>query len=704
MSVLHDFDIQFLPGIGPRKAEVLKTELGIHTLYDLLHFYPFRYIDRRTFFNISDAKPSPASIQIKGVITHVSTEGTGAKSRIKATLTDHSGSIELVWFGNVSWVKKILKPETVYVVFGRVNEFRSSYSISHPDIEELSAFESKHVAYSLHGIYASTEKIKKAAITNKNFIQILEAAFNKIKDEVLQETLPKTILDEFNLPNYRETLQSIHFPKNTQAINRAQFRIKFEEVFWLQLQMAYSKKSRKALAQGFTFDKANDNVLKEFYTKHLPFNLTQAQIKVMGEIRKDVESGKQMNRLIQGDVGSGKTLVALLAMLMAIDNNYQACMMVPTEILAQQHYQSIVELLGSMDIEVALLTGSTKKKERTRISEGLTDGSIKILIGTHALLEDSVQFYNLALSIVDEQHRFGVAQRAQLWKKNNIHPHVLVMTATPIPRTLAMTLYGDLDISVIDELPPGRKPIQTYILRDSQRLQMHGFLKKQIKEKRQAYIVYPFIKESERLDYKDLEDGYAAISQAFPLPEYVTEVVHGKMKSADKEFAMKQFSEGNADILVATTVIEVGVNVPNATVMVIESAERFGLSQLHQLRGRIGRGSHQSYCILMAGDKLSTTAKTRLQSMAETNDGFELAEIDLKLRGPGDIEGKEQSGLPESLKLTNLAKDNDIITLARNKAFDIIEQDAELSLPEHALLLKHIAKHTKKALTWRDIS
>ncbi|HPM12662.1 MAG TPA: ATP-dependent DNA helicase RecG [Bacteroidales bacterium] len=703
MASVLDLDIQFLPGVGPKRADLLKTELNLYTIRDVLNFFPFRYIDRSKFYAIGELQPAMASVQIKGKIMNLQTEGSGHKQRIKATLFDGTGMIQLVWFTNIKWVKEFLKPDTEYVIFGRISEFKSQLSISHPEIEEFQKFSAKNIQ-GFVGVYPSTEKIRNANINGKIFRAMVEAAFEKIGTEIISETLPASILEEFGLPNLRETYKILHMPSDLTAVSRAQFRVKFEELFWLQLSMAYKKQVHTQYVKGFVFRRENDKLLRLFYKQHLPFALTGAQVRVMSEIRADVEAGKHMNRLIQGDVGSGKTLIALLSMLMALDNGHQACLMAPTEILAQQHYVSLQKFLSNLPITIALLTGSTRKKERDSIHAGLLNGSIHILVGTHALLEDIVQFDNLGLCVIDEQHRFGVAQRARLWKKNSQTPHILVMTATPIPRTLAMTLYGDLDVSVIDELPPGRKPIQTMLLRDSHRLRMHGILREQIALGRQAYIVYPLIQESERLDYKDLEDGYASITQAFPLPKYATTVVHGKMKPQDKEYSMQLFAQGKAQILVATTVIEVGVDVPNATVMVIESAERFGLSQLHQLRGRVGRGGEQSYCILMAGNKLSAEGKTRLESMVQSNDGFELAEIDLKLRGPGDIEGTQQSGLPISLKLANLAKDGKIIQLARSKAFDIIAKDPALELPQHSILASGLKERSVQKISWRDIS
>lgn len=703
MNSVLDHDIQFLPAVGPKRAELLRTELDIHTIRDLLNFFPFRYIDRSEFYAIKDLRVASAQIQTKGIVSKVMVEGVGAKQRVKAYLTDGTGVLELVWFKQIKWITEFLKPNIEYVVFGRLSEYRSSITMTHPEIEELSKFQERP-QQGLFGVYPSTEKIKKANIHGKVFRVMIEKAFEKLGQEPIPETLPASILHELGLPNLRETYKILHLPTNLSAVSRAQFRVKFEELFWVQLSLAFRKQIHERFVKGFTFLREKDSFLRMFYTKHLPFPLTGAQVRVMSEIRTDVEQGKHMNRLVQGDVGSGKTLIAILSMLMAIDNGYQACLMAPTEILAQQHFISISRMLSDLPVQLALLTGSTKKGERTSIHEGLQNGTINIIIGTHALLEDVVQFDNLGLCVIDEQHRFGVAQRAKLWKKNSQTPHVLVMTATPIPRTLAMTLYGDLDVSVIDEMPPGRKPIKTAMLLDSHRGKMHKLLHDQIAKGHQIYIVYPLIKESESLDYKDLEDGYAGITQVFPPPKYTTVVVHGKMKPAEKEAAMQLFVSKQAQILVATTVIEVGVDVPNATVMVIESAERFGLSQLHQLRGRVGRGGSESYCVLMAGYKLSDEGKTRLQTMVQTNDGFELAEVDLKLRGPGDIEGTQQSGLPITFKLANLAKDGKIVQLARQKAFEVIKQDPDLQLSEYSMLRDGLKKRHVQKITWRDIS
>ena len=702
MSVL-DEDIQYLPGVGPQRANLFKTELQIFTISDLINFLPFRYIDRSKFYTISELDAAQTTVQIKGRILNKQKNGIGAKAYIKANFTDGTGVIELTWFKGVNWIEKQLKTGVEYVVFGKVTDFHGILGITHPEIEELSKFCSRP-QQDFIGVYPTTEKTRKANLNGKVMRTIMENAFNRLSNEPILETLPHYILEQFQLPNLETTLKTLHMPKDLNQVAKAQYRIKFEELFWVQLTMAFRKQANTQTIKGFQFSRLNDNLLLRFYKEKLPFPLTKAQIRVMSDIRQDVESGKHMNRLIQGDVGSGKTLVATLAMLMAIDNGLQACLMAPTEILAQQHAKSLSEMLSGLPINIALLTGSTTKKAREEILCGLLDGTIHMVVGTHALLEDTVQFKNIGLCVIDEQHRFGVAQRAKLWTKNNVQPHVLVMTATPIPRTLAMTLYGDLDVSVIDELPPGRKPIKTVMLRDSQRMQAYELMRKQIAEGRQIYIVYPLIQESERVDFKNLEEGYQNIVAAFPEPQYKTIIVHGKMKPAEKDEAMQKFASGEAQIMVATTVIEVGVNVPNASVMIIESAERFGLSQLHQLRGRVGRGSDLSFCVLMAGNKLSKDGQTRLETMVETTDGFQLAEIDMKLRGPGDIEGTQQSGLPIAFKLANLAKDGQILGLARRAAFTIIEKDPDLQHPLNKLLYDGLKNRNIQKITWRDIS
>jgi len=693
-------DIQFLPGVGPKRAELLREELGIKTYEDLLTHYPYRYVDRSRFYNVAEITSDMPFIQIRGKIRGYSTVGKGRGKRLVADFGDDTGRLQLVWFKGAKWIPENHPVGKELVVFGRPSVFNRKLNLVHPELEDP---EKKHaVSSSLQAVYSTTEKLKDHYLTSKaisklmaNLVAGLPARF--------EETLPAWLLKSLNLVNLDTALRQIHFPDTAAQYKKAELRLKFEELFYIQLNILQGKTARSRQFRGNVFGRVGET-LNTFYRDHLPFELTGAQKRVMKEIRRDMGSGKQMNRLLQGDVGSGKTLVALMSMLIAMDNGFQACIMAPTEILSQQHYMSITRFLDGMAVRVELLTGSTKKADRVPIHEGLEDGSVHILIGTHALIEDAVRFQRLGMVVIDEQHRFGVAQRARLWKKADVLPHVLVMTATPIPRTLAMTLYGDLDVSVIDELPPGRKPIITRMFFDSKRLQMFGFLKKQIALGRQVYIVYPLIQESEAMDYKDLEDGLESISRAFPRPEYQVSVVHGKMRPEEKETAMKHFVEGRTHIMIATTVIEVGVDVPNATVMVIESAERFGLSQLHQLRGRVGRGGDQSYCILMSGYKLSEEGRKRLDTMVSTNDGFEIAEVDLKLRGPGDIEGTQQSGIPFNLKIAHLGRDGQILQLARDTAENIISEDPDLKLEKNWLFARHIKRGNPRKIDWGSIS
>ena len=608
--------------------------------------------------------------------------------------------MELVWFRGHKWIRENLKLNEPYVVFGRISRYGSTFSMAHPEMELLSLHE-RGLKVAMQPIYPSTEKLSAKGITNRVLGKMIQQLFLESKGQ-FPESLSRNLMDELRLLSKSEALLNIHFPKNQELLAKAKFRLKFEELFFVQLQLISKKIIRKQKIKGLPFDQVGEK-FTTFFEKHLPFELTNAQKRVIKEIRSDLGSNAQMNRLLQGDVGSGKTIVALMCMLLAIDNGFQACLMAPTEILANQHYQGLKELLGNMEVKMALLTGSTKKSERTLLHNQLENGNMNILVGTHAVLEDKVQFKNLGLAIVDEQHRFGVAQRSKLWHKNDVPPHILVMTATPIPRTLAMSLYGDLDISVIDELPPGRKPIKTVHRYDSNRLKVFQFIKDEIKKGRQIYIVYPLIKESEALDFKDLMDGYESIARDFPLPDYQISIVHGQMKPADKDYEMERFVKGETQIMVATTVIEVGVNVPNASVMIIESAERFGLSQLHQLRGRVGRGAEQSFCILMTGSKLSEDAKTRLQTMVHTNDGFEIAEVDLKLRGPGDLMGTQQSGMLH-LKIADIVKDNQILKTARYHAVQLLKEDPKLEKPENALIRFAYAKMMQSAVIWGYIS
>lgn len=694
MGYILDNDIKFLTGVGEKRAQLLGKELGIRTLGDLLYYFPFRYIDRSRIWRIGEiADDSMTYVQMKVRITGFRHVETGARKRFVATVSDGSGTAELVWFKGISWIEKRLEQGREYIVFGRPSYFNGVLSVVHPEVESVLEYKNRFRS-SVQGVYGTTEKLSNGQLGSKAIYGLMCNLWPKVEG-LLRETLPGDLIREQGLMPLRDALYNIHFPTSQQALREAAYRLKFDELLGIQLNILSERHSRTTRNDGFLFPSVG-RFFNTFYNEKLPFPLTGAQKRVVREIRQDTVSGHQMNRLLQGDVGSGKTLVALLAMLLACDNGFQACMMVPTEILAGQHYASVSRMVEGTGVRVALLTGSTKKKERTAIAEGLLSGEIHILIGTHALIEDSVRFRNLGFVVIDEQHRFGVVQRARLWAKNERPPHVLVMTATPIPRTLAMTLYGDLDVSVIDELPPGRKPVRTVHYRDSHRLRVFGFIRDEIAKGRQVYVVYPLIKESEGMDYKDLEDGYAGIVQAFPPPRYVTVVVHGKMKPADKEYGMDLFKKGTAQIMVATSVIEVGVDVPNATIMVIESAERFGLSQLHQLRGRVGRGDAQSYCILMSGDKLSSDSRKRLGAMVATSDGFELAEMDLRLRGPGDMKGTLQSGSAFDLKIANLSKDAQVLTAARAAAERILERDPGLSDPRHEPLRVLAAKYASR--------
>jgi len=700
MSSLND-SIQFIQGVGPKRAEILTSELNISTIEDMLYYFPFKYIDRTKFYKISELNANLPYIQIRGKILEFNVVGIGKSKRLTARFYDETGGIELVWFKGLTWITKSYKTNVEYVIFGKPNLFNSNINISHPEIEDANIFD-KSLVTSLQPQYSISEKLKSQFITSKTFRIIQENIF-KNYFSLINETIPDYLIEKLKLISLKEALFQAHFPQSPEKLKNARFRLKFEELFYIQLNLLKQKLIRKEKSKCFIFKKEKDNFTKLLF-KQLPFKLTNAQIRVLGEIRTDFVSGKQMNRLLQGDVGSGKTLVALLSMLMAVDNGYQACIMAPTEILANQHYNTSIKFCKDLNITIRILTGSTKKSERKELHAKLQNNEVNILIGTHALIEDEVKFSNLGLVIIDEQHRFGVAQRARLWQKNVIEPHILVMTATPIPRTLAMTVYGDLDISVIDELPPGRKQIKTIHLFDNKRLALFGFLKKEIAAGRQVYVVFPLIKESEKLDYKDLEDGYEGYSRDFQMPEYLISVVHGKMKSAEKKIAMKIFITGKAQILISTTVIEVGVDVPNASVMVIESAERFGLSQLHQLRGRVGRGAEQSYCILMSGNKLSNEGQKRLQIMVETINGFEIADKDLELRGPGDIEGTQQSGLPFELKIADLGTDGRILQTAKYEAEKILKNDSQLQLSQNQILVYQLNKKNKNNINWSRIS
>jgi len=692
--------IEYLKGVGPRRAELLKKELGIFSYDQLLNYYPFRYIDRTRFYKINELDPELPLVQIVGRITDKQQIGEKHKKRIVAKFTDETGTIELVWFQSLKWVDDNVMRGKVYIAFGKPSIFNGTYSFSHPELESYPRPATMTGNLTLQPIYNSTENLKKNFLDSKG-IQKLQASIIQQHNREVQETLPGYISDKYKLVSKREAIINIHFPATAQALQDAERRLKFEELFFIQLQLLNSKQQRALKYKGVKFDKVGDKV-NTFYREMLPFELTNAQKRVIKEVRVDTQRGVQMNRLVQGDVGSGKTIVALMSMLLANDNGCQACMMAPTEILARQHYQSLISLIKDDFVKVAVLTGSTTKKQRTILHQQLESGEIDILVGTHALIEDKVQFKNLGIVVIDEQHRFGVEQRAKLWRKNIIPPHILVMTATPIPRTLAMTLYGDLDVSVIDELPAGRKPIDTRHLFEGQRLRMFGFMKEEIKKGRQVYVVYPLIKESEKLDLLFLEAGIEQMRYQFPLPDYQISVVHGKMTNADKQFEMQRFVDGKTQIMVATTVIEVGVNVPNASVMVIENAERFGLSQLHQLRGRVGRGAEQSFCILMSGNKLTREGKLRLETMVKTNNGFEISEIDLQLRGPGDLSGTQQSGVLD-LKLANLAKDQIILQEARNTIISVFEEDPMLELPQNHLLKSYLDKKNQ-GITFDKIS
>lgn len=698
---LLETPIEYLKGVGPQRGDLLRKELGIHKYADLLNLFPNRYIDRTRYYKINELQNSNSEVQIVGKIINIKTVEQGkGRSRLVATFVDETGQMELVWFQGQKWIRESIKINIPYVIFGKVTQFGATYNMAHPEMELLEEHKAS-LRSAMQPVYPSTEKLANKGISNKVINKMMQQLFVETQ-ALFSENLPNYLLDELKLIPKNAALFNIHFPKSQDLLAKAQFRLKFEELFFIQLQLITKNLIRKHKIKGMPFEKVGEN-FNNFYKNHLPFDLTNAQKRVLKEIRNDLGSNAQMNRLLQGDVGSGKTIVALMCMLLAKDNGFQSCLMAPTEILANQHFNGISELSKELNINIKILTGSTKTSDRKIIHEELENGTLDILIGTHALLEDKVQFHNLGLAIIDEQHRFGVEQRSKLWKKNDVPPHVLVMTATPIPRTLAMSLYGDLDISVIDELPPGRKPIQTVHRYDSNRLKVWKFLKDEIAKGRQVYIVYPLIQESEKMDYKDLMDGYESISRDFPLPQYSISIVHGKMKPSDKDEEMRRFSEGKTNIMVATTVIEVGVNVPNASVMVIESAERFGLSQLHQLRGRVGRGAEQSYCILMTSHKLSNDSKIRMETMVRTNDGFEISEVDLKLRGPGDIMGKQQSGVL-NLQIADLVKDKEILQLARHHAIKLLKDDAPMEKPEHAKLREAFIELSKKKTIWNYIS
>ena len=688
-----DNSVKYVAGVGEVRAKLLEKELGIITIGDLLSFYPFRYVDRTKIYSIAEVNTSMDSslVQVRARITGVAYSGTGRKQRFTAFASDSTGSVELTWFRGIKWVEKSVEVGREYIIFGHPSFYRGEVQFAHPELELVEQALNRTDRFAMQGIYSSTEKIA-STLGTKGFIKLIRNAW-AVAEKHIVERLPEWLLDQYSLVPLRQAMHDIHFPPSAERLKAAERRLKFDEFLGVQLSVQSLRSDRLSRRNGFLFPKVGE-LFNDFFNNRLPFSLTAAQKRVIKEIRQDTVTGYQMNRLLQGDVGSGKTMVALMSMLLAIDNGFQACMMAPTEILARQHYATISRQTEGMNLRVAILTGSSKAAERRHALEGIASGEVDILIGTHALIEDRVQFANLGYVVIDEQHRFGVEQRARLWTKNQQPPHILVMTATPIPRTLAMTLYGDLDVSVIDELPPGRQPIRTYHYTDAARLKLWGFLREQIAQRRQVYVVYPLIKESETMDYKDLEDGFESIVRDFPLPTYRVTVCHGKMKPQDKEESMRQFKDHEADILVATSVIEVGVDVPNATVMVIESAERFGLSQLHQLRGRVGRGGGQSFCILMSGEKLSREARQRLQAMCQTTDGFRLAELDLKLRGAGDINGTQQSGMAFDLKIANPTLDADLLQTAREAAIRILATDPQLQKAENQPLRTLRERHS----------
>lgn len=696
MNKLTELDIKYLTGVGPKRAELLNKQLGIYTYYDLLYYFPFRYIDRSKIYQIKDLEGELPYIQLKGHFVTFTEHGEGAKRRMQALFSDSTATIDVVWFNRIKSIRESYQTGKTYILFGKPTIFNGRYSLAHPEIE---TYQEDHQPYGLRGIYTLTETLRNRSFSSRTIQQLIQNLFEKVK--FVPETLPQGILTKYRLIGLRDALVNIHSPESIDKLQKAKLRLKFEELFLIQLNILRYAKNRSSKIKGYLFSHIGE-YFNRFYFEVLPFPLTGAQKRVLKEIRADMGSGRQMNRLLQGDVGSGKTIVALMTALMAADNGYQTCLMAPTEILATQHYESLSQLASKIGIRVELLTGSTKKTKREEIHKGLMDGSVNLLIGTHAVIEDNVEFRQLGLVIIDEQHRFGVAQRAKLWNKSINPPHILVMTATPIPRTLAMTVYGDLDVSIIDELPPGRKPVTTLLQYENSRDRVNQAIYKQLKLGRQAYIVYPLIQENEKLDLKALENGYEYICQTFK--EFKVSFVHGKMKPAEKDYQMQQFVANRTQILVATTVIEVGVNVPNASVMVIENAERFGLSQLHQLRGRVGRGADQSYCILMTKHNITKDTRRRLEIMTETTDGFRIAEADMQMRGPGDVEGTQQSGIAFNMRIANLATDGQILSLARDCANDILNNDPDLQLPENRILLEQLHLHFDKTVNWSRIS
>ena len=699
MPDLRHTDIQYLHGVGPKRAELLRKELGVSTYYDLLYYFPYRYIDRSVMNHVNELNGDEAAVQLKGRFLTFNTVGEGRKRRLQALFTDGTGTIEVVWFNRVASIQKTYNTNTQYILFGKPSLFNNHLNIVHPEVDVVTT---EHAAQGLTGVYSLTEVLRNRSFTSRAIHKLILTLLETPAVQYISETLPPDLLHRYRLVPLAEALRNIHVPADQQSLQRAQLRLKFEELFFLELNILHYIKGSSRRLVGHVFGNVGA-YFNGFYHNVLQFPLTGAQKRVIREMRRDMGSGKQMNRLLQGDVGSGKTIVAFMTALIALDNGYQACIMAPTEILAGQHLETIKPMADAIGVKVALLTGSTRKRERTAIHEALMNGELQILIGTHALIEDTVQFHNLGLAIIDEQHRFGVAQRARLWSKNRTAPpHVLVMTATPIPRTLAMTVYGDLDVSVIDELPPGRKPVTTVLRHEPDRFKMYQFVGGQLKQGRQAYIVYPLIEENEKLDLHALEQGFEQVKDVFP--HYNVAMVHGRMKPAEKDHQMMLFASGKAHILVATTVIEVGVNVPNASVMVIEDAERFGLSQLHQLRGRVGRGADQSYCILVSKYELSNETRRRLDIMCDTNDGFQIAEADLKLRGPGDLEGTQQSGMAFDLKIADIARDGQLVQLARDEAQRIIDDDPECQKAEYQMLWNRLAALRKTNINWGAIS
>ena len=692
-------DIKFLQGVGPQRAAILEKELGIRSFKDLLYYFPYKYVDRSRLYLVREIDGNMPYIQLRGRILSFETFGEGRQRRLVGHFTDGTGVVDLVWFQGLKYVEGRFKANEEYIVFGKPTVFNGRINVAHPDIDPADSLKLSEMG--LEPYYNTTEKMKRHNLHSHAVEKLMKNLFHVLRGETLDETLSPSIVAACHLMPLSEALYNIHFPHNPELLRKARYRLKFEELFYVQLNILRYTKERRNKFRGLVFSKVGD-IFNTFYSRNLPFELTGAQKRVIKEMRRDMRGGRQMNRLLQGDVGSGKTLVALMVMLIALDNGYQACMMAPTEILAAQHYETLTRFLDGMDVRVELLTGSVKGKRREDILRGLLTGDVHILVGTHAVIEDTVGFSSLGLVVIDEQHRFGVAQRAKLWAKSSTPPHVLVMTATPIPRTLAMTLYGDLDVSVIDELPPGRKPVRTIHQFDNRRASMYDFMRKQIQEGRQVYVVYPLIQESEKMDIKNLEEGYLHVCEAFP--EYKVSKVHGRMKSAEKEEEMQRFLRNETQIMVATTVIEVGVNVPNASVMVIENAERFGLSQLHQLRGRVGRGADQSYCILVTGYKLTEDTRKRIEIMVQTNDGFEIAEADLKLRGPGDLEGTQQSGVPFDLKIADIARDGQLLQYVRGIAETLLEADPNGENPENAIVWKQLRELRKKDVNWSVIS